>query len=248
MISPDFESDAGGRALLLDSDRSISVMVNEEDHLRVQAITPGWSIDRASQLSTQCLAEIQDNSVFAWNETFGYLTASPFNAGFGRRMSAMFHLIGLAQAKRLPSVLRALASQGLTARGLFGESSRATGAFVQISVVGASTSDFVGACDYLLHEERDARDAVDDTALADKTDRALHFAMRSKTVTLADALRVLAWVRWASVRNLSAYALPGRQVDHYLTILELRSGKDDERSARHRAEFLRSSLQNLAAV
>ncbi|HVL39983.1 MAG TPA: hypothetical protein VM328_11390, partial [Fimbriimonadaceae bacterium] len=160
LISPDFGWQEVGRAVLLDSERAACVMVNEEDHLRVQALTAGWSLSSAEQKSESALDALGANLQFAWSPRFGFLSASPFNAGTGRRLSAMFHLIGLASSRRLSSVIRALSSRGIVARGLFGESSRAVGAFVQVSATNVGLSDFLGACEYLRREERLARQAL----------------------------------------------------------------------------------------
>ncbi|MFX8569794.1 hypothetical protein ABTM09_20090, partial [Acinetobacter baumannii] len=81
------------------------------------------------------LSTLESRVGFQWSKAHGYLTASPANAGPAMRMSALVHLIGLAQTGRLTSVLKALATWNLVARGLFGESSRAVGAFFQVSAV-----------------------------------------------------------------------------------------------------------------
>lgn len=246
LSSPDFKWKAPGRALLLDPARACSVMVNEEDHLRLQAVTAGWSALSADGVAQQHLNALERNLQFARSDTFGYLAASPYNAGEGRRLSAMFHLIGLAQSKRLPSVLRALSARGLTARGLFGESSRAVGAFLQVSVTSSSRTEFIGACEYLIREERDARSEVGIALLEGRTAQALDFVNGSGLVSLSDALRVVAWFRWAATAGLKSFSHGPREVDYWLSTLELRGGGDDESAARQRGDFLRSCLQHRA--
>ena len=157
-------------------------------------------------------------------------------------MSAMFHLIGLARAKRLPAVLLALAEKGLAARGLFGEASRAVGAFVQVSVVHDGFSDFVGACEYLIREEREARVQVSAETIETRTDQTLTFARAKRAISLGDALRVLAWMRWASDAQIPGAPATVRQVDSILTKLELRSMVDASEADEQRAEFLRKAL------
>ncbi len=125
LASPDFRWRDVGRALLLDARRSASVMVNEEDHIRLQSLTAGWSLPEAEALVASHLDRFERRLEFAWSADFGYLAASPYHAGEGRRLSAMLHLAGLANARRLPTVMRALASAGVVVRGLFGETSRA---------------------------------------------------------------------------------------------------------------------------
>ncbi len=239
LVSPDFPWSEQGRALLLDPSRTLSLMVNEEDHLRLQALTAGWSIDAADGVASHYLSSIGKKLEFAFSEDFGYLSASPFNAGEGRRLSCMLHLIGLAQNRRLPSVLKALTTKGLAARGLFGESSRAVGAFLQVSVLQGTRSEFVGAVEYLIREERLARQALSRDHLEGKAAQAVEFAVVSRTVSLADALRVLAWVRWASSGKIPGFVVTPREVDAFLTTLEIRGDEEFKGASRLRAEALR---------
>ena len=154
----------------------------------------------------------------------------------------MFHLIGLAHAKRLPAVLLALAEKGLAARGLFGEASRAVGAFVQVSIVHDDFADYVGACEYLIREEREARVHVSRQTLESRSEQTLAFARAKRAISLGDALRVLAWMRWASDAGIAGAPASVRQVDSILTKLELRSMVDATEADEQRAEFLRKAL------
>lgn len=258
LLSPEFEAKEPGRALLMDAERSVSIMINEEDHLRLQAVTAGWSIESADRLADHVLARLEGlpdstppfappQRASAMGLRFAktdaeYVTASPINAGGGRRLSAMFHLIGLANAKRLVPVLNALAEMGMTARGVFGESSRGVGAFFQVSVVDGPMAPFVGACEYLIGKERDARREVPRDVLGESARAAADFAIASNQVTLADALRVLAWARWASAAGIEGFPASYRDVDQWVSILEIRSGHDESAAARHRAAFLRERL------
>jgi len=243
LASPDFEWSKPGRALMLNEERSLSVMVNEEDHLRIQALTAGWSTETAKLLSASCVGLLGQSLDFAHSPTFGHLAASPYNTGRGQRLSAMFHLIGLAQSRRLPAVLKALAQQGIVARGLFGESSRAVGAFVQVSIVSGSLDEFVGACEYLMHEERTARTTLPRPTLIQKTLQVRDFAVSSRSLSLADALRVLAWARWGALAGVDGFAMHPRQVDEQLTHLELHATDDEQKAGRLRAEYVRAALE-----
>ncbi len=243
LVSPDFEWTLPGRALLIDERRSVSLMINEEDHLRLQALSAGWSIPASDALAFSCLDAMEARLPFAWSEKNGYLSASPFNSGIGRRQSSMFHLIGLAQARRLPGVMKALSAKGIVVRGLFGEASRAIGAFVQVSVLGGTREDFVGACEYLLREERQARSSIERSHLQEKAEQARDFALSSRTISLADALRVLAWIRWGSSAGLSGFTKSPRTVDATLTTLEIRSTVVETDAARERSDSLRAALE-----
>ncbi|MCC7228902.1 MAG: hypothetical protein IT203_00805 [Fimbriimonadaceae bacterium] len=244
LASPDFEWSKPGRALMLNEERSLSVMVNEEDHLRIQAVTAGWSAQTAQLLSTSCLQEMGRSLEFAYSSSYGFLAASPYNTGKGQRLSAMFHLIGLAQSKRLPSVLKALAAQGIVARGLFGESSRAVGAFVQVSIVSGILVEFIGATEYLLKEEREARSSIPRPLLIQRAHQVRDFALSSRSLSLADSLRVFAWARWAALAEIDGFGFHPRDVDAQLTHLELHASSDEARSGRLRAEYIRAILES----
>lgn len=243
LISPEFEWQAPGRSVLVNEDRSLSIMVNEEDHVRLQAVTAGWSLDTAQALADHALDHFARRVEFAWSPEFGYLTTSPYNAGTGRRLSAMFHLIALAHSKRLPQVLKALMARGLSARGLFGESSRAVGAFVQVSQTEGPRSDFTGAVEYIMTQERSARSDVGRSGLVERFEATREYVIQSSKLDLADSVRILGWMRWAAVAGLPGVASP-RKVDLWLSTLELGSLAETEKSARLRADFLRSCFES----
>ncbi len=242
LVSPDFEWTLPGRAFLVDADRSISLMVNEEDHLRIQALSAGLSLSNCENASYGCLNALESRLQFSFSPDFGHLSASPFNCGEGRRQSCMFHLIGLAHQRRLPSVIKALAAKGIAVRGLFGEASRAIGAYAQVSVIGGSRSEFAGACEYLLHEERTARKNVGRETLLERAQHARDFALSSPLITLADGMRVLGWVRWAAADEIEGFSLSPRAADAALTTLELRGPSREEMAGRQRADLLRDLL------
>ncbi|MBS1722259.1 MAG: hypothetical protein JSS66_04545 [Armatimonadetes bacterium] len=242
LVSPEFQHRAPGRAIFLDSDRAVSVMVNEEDHLRLQGLTAGWSIVNAHAVVDPVVKDL-GGSGYMWSPDYGYLTASPYNAGEARRRSALFHLIGLAHTRRLPDVLRALAAWKLTARGLFGESSRAVGAYFQVSMTTGALPEFVGACEYLIAEERKARREVTRQKLEERTKAAVDFAVSSVELSLAEALRALAWVRWAASAGLSIAPFSYREVDLWVSTMEIYGTQDPKIAARHRATFVRERIE-----
>lgn len=243
LVSPDFEWALAGRALLIDRDRSVVVMVNEEDHVRVQALTAGLSFEQADHICGEAISAIGHRLEFAFSPKFGYLSASYINLGPGKRVSAMFHLIGLAQVKRLPAVITALTSRGISVRGLFGEASRAIGAYAQISVLSGNLQEFAGACDYLVREERKARQDVGWEKLIERANQARELALGSRSISLADALRVLAWIRWGATAQIPGFHLKPRAIDAALTDLEIRGTMKEEVAAKRRAETLRVAIE-----
>ena len=241
LVSADYEWTLPGRALLLDPDRVVSVMVNEEDHLRVQALVAGWSPVVAEAAARRCLARLGGSLSFAFSPEWGHLTPSPPNLGAGRRRSAMLHLIGLAGIERLPRIMVALGEEGIAVRGLFGESSRAVGAFAQVSATQGGAEGFAGAVEYLVREERAARAALGMDHLSERAGAARDFAVGSRRLGLGDALRVLGWLRWAAVERIGSVG--PRDVDAALATLEIRGGLAEDEASRQRAERLRRLVE-----
>lgn len=243
LVSADYEWTLPGRALLIDKGRSVSVMINEEDHLRVQALVAGWSPLAAEAGARRCLARLGGSLDYAFSPEWGYLTASPPNLGEGMRRSAMLHLIGLAGTERLPRIMVALGEEGIAVRGLFGESSRAIGAFAQVSATGGTAETFAGAVEYLIREERAARGALGSAHLAERAGAARDFAVGANRLGLGDALRVLGWLRWAAVERTGSEGPGPRDVDAALATLEIRGGLAEDEAARGRAKRIRRLVE-----
>ena len=239
LLSADYEWTLPGRALLLDPRRSVSVMINEEDHLRVQALVAGWSPESAESAARRCLDCLGGSLEYAFSPEWGYLTASPPNLGEGKRHSAMLHLIGLAGTERLPRIMVALGEEGIAVRGLFGEASRAVGAFAQVSATGGKAEDFGGAVEYLIREEHSARSTMGAAHLRERSRSARDFAVGSRRLGLGDALRVLGWLRWSAVERGEGAPFGFRDVDAALATLEIRGGMAEEEASRGRADRIR---------
>ena len=242
LVSPDFEWTLPGRAVMVDPLRCLAVMVNEEDHVRFQALTAGLSFFNANEIAGQAVYAFGQRLEYAFSPAFGYLSASHINLGAGKRISAMFHLIGLANARRLGGVITALGARSISVRGLFGESSRAVGAFAQVSVLSGNLQEFQGACDYLLQEERKARSEIGWDRLSQRAKQAREFALSSRMISLADALRVLAWIRWAGTSEIPGFHLKPREIDGALADLEIRGSVAEETACRTRADSLRAVI------
>lgn len=244
LVSPDFKHKGQGRVVWLDRDRVFSLMVNEEDHLRFQAVTGGWTPWTAEETARTAHRHIAAHLSLVQDPHFGFLTASPTNLGGGERRSALFHLIGLGTTGRLQRMLKSLGLMGLVTRGIFGEASRGVAAFIQVSATHGSQEDFRGACAQLLVEERMARREVSRDAVRDKAGPAIDFAIGSSEITLRDALLVLGTVRWAAAVGLDNFG-PARRVDQWVSGMEVFGTQDPKTAARHRAEYLRARLENL---
>ena len=238
LLSVEYPHAMPGRAFGLDGGRCLALMVNEEDHIRLQALTPGASLDRALSLAGDRLHTLGQGLDFARHDDWGYLASSVYNCGEGLRLSALLALIGLATAGRMGEVLPALRASGLVFRGLFGESSRAVGAFAQVSTLTGGAGAFGGAVAYLVERERAARAELPREALRVRTTEALALIAETPRLGMADAVRALGWLRWGAVEGLVPLGITA--VDYALSTTEFRAHvapTDESRAANLRRDL-----------
>lgn len=133
LVSPEFISDTENRALLLSNDERLSIMINEEDHIRLQVIIPGLSLEEAYDTADKLDTLLDENLDFAFDEKLGYLTQCPTNLGTGMRASVMLHLPALEKSKAINRIAGNLSKLGLTIRGAHGEGTEPKGALYQLS-------------------------------------------------------------------------------------------------------------------
>ena len=133
LISREHANTEGPRGVAFDDRESVSIMVNEEDHLRLQVMRSGLALDEAWAEIDRVDDALESRLAYAFHDQFGYLTACPTNVGTGMRASVMLHLPALGLTKQIEKVFRALQKINLVVRGLYGEGSRASGDFYQIS-------------------------------------------------------------------------------------------------------------------
>src|SRR5438874_5516585 len=133
LISREIAAAEGPRGVAFDERETVSLMVNEEDQLRLQVMRSGLALDEAWQDIDKVDDLLEAKVDYAFSDEFGYLTACPTNVGTGMRASVMLHLPALGLTKQIEKVFRALQKINLVVRGLYGEGSRASGDFYQIS-------------------------------------------------------------------------------------------------------------------
>ena len=133
VISPEFASSADGRALLLSDSENISIMLNEEDHIRLQVMMPGLALAQAYEIADRLDDEINEKVRFAFDERLGYLTQCATNHGTGMRASVMLHLPALTATRRMGTLASTVSKLGLTIRGAYGEGSAPMGDLYQLS-------------------------------------------------------------------------------------------------------------------
>ena len=164
LISPDLLKDYHKKAVALSNNEQISIMVNEEDHLRIQCLLPGLQLEKTWQLANGIDDNLEQTLDFAFSEQLGYLTACPTNVGTGLRASVMLHLPGLTMLSQISAIIEAIAKLGLTVRGLYGEGTQATGNLYQISnqvTLGLTEEEIINKLtsiiEQLIEQERTAR-------------------------------------------------------------------------------------------
>ena len=161
IISREHAAKSNGSGLVLSKDESISVMINEEDHLRMQALLPGLQIKNAWLTIDKFDSQLEKGLEFAYSKKRGYLTACPTNLGTGIRVSAMLHLPGLVLSEQINQIIQAVNKLGLAVRGLYGEGTEALGNLFQVSnqmTLGETEGDIVERLNKVLlqivdHEE-----------------------------------------------------------------------------------------------
>src|ERR1043166_471346 len=167
LISREHAAKNAGSGLVLNREESLCVMINEEDHLRMQALRPGLQLKQAWSAIDQIDTKLEKKLEYAFNPDLGYLTACPTNLGTGIRVSAMLHLPGLVLAEQINPIIQSVNKLGLAVRGLYGEGTEALGNVFQVSnqmTLGESESSIVERLEKVLaqiieHEEN-ARDVL----------------------------------------------------------------------------------------
>jgi len=205
LISRELASAEGPRGVAVAPRESVSLMVNEEDHLRLQVMHSGFTLDQTWQEIDRIDDLLEERVAYAFSEEFGYLTACPTNVGTGMRASVMLHLPALEHTKQVEKVFRALQKINLAVRGLYGEGSRASGHFYQISnqvTLGKSESTILseihGVIPRIIEYERQARQSWlrdNRQSLMDKVSRAYGTLCSATMMTSEETMELLSYVR-----------------------------------------------------
>ena len=133
LLSPGFLANNLEKGLILSEDESISIMINEEDHLRIQVMNEGLNLDKTYEIANTLDTLLDEKLLFAFDDKLGYLTQCPTNLGTGMRASLMLHLPGLKQSGAMDKIASNLLKLGLTIRGIYGEGSEPKGDIYQLS-------------------------------------------------------------------------------------------------------------------
>ncbi|WP_405339911.1 protein arginine kinase [Ruminococcus sp.] len=210
LVSPEFISDNTGRALLLSSDESLSIMINEEDHIRLQVITKGLSLEQAYDTADKLDTLLDENLDFAFDEKLGYLTQCPTNLGTGMRASVMLHLPALEKSRAISRIAGNLSKLGLTIRGAHGEGTEPKGALYQLSnqvTLGiseqAAIENLKNITLQLVAQEEQARERLCQSVdVQDTIARSMGILKYAKLISHDEALKLLSNVRLGAIAGL----------------------------------------------
>lgn len=205
LISPNLAEESRKGAVLLNQDESISIMVNEEDHIRIQVLLSGAQLKEAWETGTKIDDIFEKQLNYAFDEKRGYLTSCPTNVGTGIRASVMLHLPALVMTQQISRILQAINQVGLIVRGLYGEGSEALGNLFQLSnqvtlgmPEGEILSNLYGVANQIIEQERVARRYLEEhsrMAIEDRIYRSYGILKFARTVETKEAAQRLSDVR-----------------------------------------------------
>ena len=257
VISRDLLRSADLAAVLLGKMNTVSIMVNEEDHIRLQVLVPGSDVEQAARIAREVDDGLEAKVEYAFDDQLGYLTACPTNTGSGMRASQMLHLPALTMLRQMGVVGQAVDKLGLTIRGLYGEGSEAFGNLYQVSnqvTLGRTEEELAKAIkevgSQLADMERKARAKLiekDRLALEDRLMRSVGVFTYARRIGDKEFMQ-----RWSDVRlasSLELISIDGEKLDALLYAAQSggiarRAGKEltaPERDAL-RANFVRAAI------
>lgn len=261
LISKELSEGNSGAGVTINDSQLVSIMINEEDHLRIQVMASDLAFDELWEQSDAIDNELEKHIDYVYRSKFGYLTACPTNLGTGMRASAMLHLPALVMTKQMEKVIRAVNQLGIVARGTFGESSDPSGSIFQISnqqTLGESEKEIINrlqnVIQSIIEQESNARIRLfenEGNQVLDRVFRAFGVLRYANVLNSAEAMNLLSMLRLASdirllpenVRGLVDRLMMDTQPSHlqfgYGGILDA-----DKRDIL-RAEKIRKEMENL---
>ncbi|MBB5352324.1 protein arginine kinase [Haloferula luteola] len=263
LISREHAARGEGSAAVIERRQSFAIMINEEDHLRMQAIRPGLDLQQAFSTLSDLDDKLADEVEYAFDGRLGYLTTCPTNLGTGMRASAMLHLPALVLSDQIGQVLQAVNKIGLAVRGIFGEGSESLGHLFQISnqsTLGESEQEILDRLIRVISQveknERYAREKLleeDPDMVRDKVGRAYGMLRHAWLISSKEALEHVSMIRLGV--DLGAFPEDTARICDELLMdiqpahLQLHSGRKLSPEERDviRGEIVRSRLQSLEA-
>lgn len=228
LISPDLSQNTKNGYALIKNDNTVSIMINEEDHLRIQCILDGLRLNETWDIADKIDDLIEENVDYAYNERIGYLTSCPTNVGTGIRASLMVHLPALTITGLLGSILNSVTKIGIAVRGIYGEGTQALGDIYQISnqiTLGQSEKEIIenieGVVRQIIANERKARSDLYDKRkiqIEDRVGRAYGLLSNAKVLSTKEFMRLMSDVRLGAV--LGILNIDVRKIDELTTHIQ----------------------------
>lgn len=255
LISPDLLKKKEA-SVLINKDESMSVMIMEEDHIRMQVIMGGFKLDEAYELADKVDDVIDENVQYAFDADFGYLTSCPTNTGTGLRASVMMHLPALTMTKSIQRIAASASSLGIAVRGMYGEGSKAHGSLYQISnqvTLGLSEKEIIEKVKNIVnqiaeHEKQARKKLIDNSKdyIEDKLWRSYGTLKYARSVSSKEAIELISDVLMA--KNMGIIEIDNNLIElmimaepAYIEHMEQKRLSPEERDKK-RAELIRNNL------
>ncbi len=258
LVSPEFMREGDTRALFIGEEEKISLMINEEDHLRIQALRSGLEIKSAFESADKIDTGLSSTLEFDFDPEFGYLTSCPTNVGTGMRASVLIHLPGLVLTKEIENVISQVTKLGLTVRGFYGEGSEVLGNLFQISnqtTLGKSEEDLIESLEkvtqQIIEYENNSRKTLYREAkeqIEDKIWRAFGILQNARVITSNEVTNLLSAIRlglgMGTLTEISLGTINQILLISFPAHLQKYFNKEMEPNERDilRAEFIRKKL------
>ena len=254
VISPVLLQQQKPCAVLVKDDETVSIMINEEDHIRIQTIFPGEDIDQAWDLADKLDNLIEETVEYAYNEHVGYITACPTNMGTGLRASFMVHVPSLEATGQINNLSQALSKFGITVRGIYGEGSASLGGIYQVSnqiTLGQSEEEILKNLKNAIHlvkdQEQKVRKAIrerDEVGYEDRIYRALGVLQNARKISAQEAADCLSLLREGAQEGVLAWKASKPMYELFIAIQPCHMQKDGQKMAAERdvarASYLRA--------
>lgn len=202
IISPEFAGNGIDGAVILSEDESISIMVGEEDHLRIQVILGGLQLEKAYDIASRLDTLLYDTLHFAFDSKLGFLTECPTNLGTGLRASVMLHLPALETGGEIETLSGSIGKIGFTVRGMYGEGSKSAASFYQISnqiTLGLSEKNAIDnlkiITTQLMEKEKEKRNGFNGYKIEDACYRALGILKNCRIISSEETMNLLSRVK-----------------------------------------------------
>ena len=210
LISPEFANNREGAGLLLSKDKSTAIMLNEEDHLRIQTFEAGYALDKAFKRAVETDIALDNELKFAYSDSLGYLTHCPTNLGTGMRASVLVHLPALTDSGVINKTVSFMGQYGFTVRGLYGEGTRSEGGLYQISnqvSIGLTEEEILERLGEILEKIQENEAAlrekyIEKIDVQDKIFRAYGILQNARTISSKEAVGLLSEVRYGAEAGL----------------------------------------------